>query len=123
MSKAKPKILIVDDEPDVRELIHMTLSEGSYELIEAGDGEEALKKIKSKSPDLLILDLILPGLDGWDVCQELRRMRSKMPVILLTKKPAKSGRWKSMPRGRVEYVTKPFETDRLIEIVKKLLSE
>ena len=118
------KILVVDDEVKITNGIAMLLeTEGSYEVITCNDGEEALSIIKDELPDLVILDLMMPGIDGFQVCQFIKK-KYKMPIIVLTARDDK---------GTVEmtkewykpdlYITKPFENEDLVKAVKKALNE
>jgi DNA-binding response OmpR family regulator len=118
-----PKILVVDDEPDAVELIRFNLKGAGYEVITAADGEEALKKARSLLPDLIILDLMLPEVDGLEVCKILRRDSrvSAVPIIMLTAKAAEIDRVLGLELGADDYVTKPFSPRELVLRVKRLL--
>jgi DNA-binding response OmpR family regulator len=118
-----PKILVVDDEPDAIELIKFNLKAAGYEVITAADGEEALKKARSVLPELIILDLMLPEVDGLEVCKILRRdpRASAIPIIMLTAKAAEIDRVLGLELGADDYVTKPFSPRELILRVKRLL--
>src|SRR6266850_1545166 len=119
----KTKILVVDDEPDAVELIEFNLKAAGYEVITAADGEEALKKARSMLPDLIILDLMLPEVDGLEVCKILRRDQrtASIPIIMLTAKAAEIDRVLGLELGADDYVTKPFSPRELVLRVKKLL--
>ena len=119
----KTKILVVDDEPDAVELIEFNLKGAGYEVITASDGEEALKKARSSLPNLIILDLMLPEVDGLDVCKLLRRDQrtSGIPIIMLTAKAAEIDRVLGLELGADDYVTKPFSPRELVLRVKRLL--
>jgi len=118
-----PKILVVDDEPDAIELIKFNLKAAGYEVITAADGEEALKKARSMLPDLVILDLMLPEVDGLEVCKILRRDQrvSATPILMLTAKAAEIDRVLGLELGADDYVTKPFSPRELVLRVKRLL--
>ena len=118
-----PKILVVDDEPDAIELIKFNLKAAGYEVITASDGEEALKKARSMLPDLVILDLMLPEVDGLEVCKILRRDQrvSATPILMLTAKAAEIDRVLGLELGADDYVTKPFSPRELVLRVKRLL--
>ena len=118
-----PKILVVDDEPDAIELIKFNLKSAGYEVVTAADGEEALKKARSLLPDLIILDLMLPEVDGLEVCKILRRDArvSAIPIIMLTAKAAEIDRVLGLELGADDYVTKPFSPRELVLRVKRLL--
>jgi len=122
-SRVMPKILVVDDEPDAIELIKFNLKAAGYEVITAADGEEALKKARSMLPDLVILDLMLPEVDGLEVCKILRRDQrvSATPILMLTAKAAEIDRVLGLELGADDYVTKPFSPRELVLRVKRLL--
>lgn len=117
------KILVVDDEPDAIELIKFNLKAAGYEVLTAADGEEALKKARSALPDLIVLDLMLPEVDGLEVCKILRRDSrvSATPIIMLTAKAAEIDRVLGLELGADDYVTKPFSPRELVLRVKRLL--
>jgi two-component system phosphate regulon response regulator PhoB len=119
----KPKILVVDDEPDAVELVEFNLKSNGYEVVTAADGEEALEKARTQIPDLIILDLMLPEVDGTEVCKILRRdQRTRaIPIIMLTAKAAEIDRVLGLELGADDYVTKPFSPRELVLRVKRLL--
>ncbi|HXI53036.1 MAG TPA: response regulator transcription factor [Candidatus Saccharimonadales bacterium] len=119
----KQKILVVDDEPDAVELIEFNLKANGYEVATAADGEEALQKARATLPNLIILDLMLPEVDGMEVCKILRRdsRTSGIPIIMLTAKAAEVDRVLGLELGADDYVTKPFSPRELVLRVKRLL--
>ena len=119
----KPKILVVDDEPDAVELVGFNLKAAGCDVVTAADGEEALKKARSILPNLIILDLMLPEVDGIEVCKILRRdpKTSGIPIIMLTAKGAEFDRVLGLELGADDYVTKPFSPRELVLRVKRLL--
>lgn len=119
----KQKILVVDDEPDAVELIEFNLKAAGYDVVRANDGEEALKKARMTLPDLIILDLMLPEVDGMEVCKLLRRDQktSAIPVVMVTAKAAEIDRVLGLELGADDYVTKPFSPRELVLRVKRLL--
>jgi len=119
----KPKILVVDDEPDAVELVEFNLKANGYDVVTATDGEEALEKARAIIPDLIVLDLMLPEVDGTEVCKILRRDQrtQAIPIIMLTAKAAEIDRVLGLELGADDYVTKPFSPRELILRVKKLL--
>jgi two-component system phosphate regulon response regulator PhoB len=119
----KPKILVVDDEPDAVELVEFNLKQAGYDVVTAADGDEALKKARSVLPKLIILDLMLPEVDGMEVCKILRRdARTRgIPIIMLTAKAAEIDRVLGLELGADDYVTKPFSPRELVLRVKRLL--
>ena len=119
----KSKILVVDDEPDAVELIEFNLKANGYEVATAADGEEALQKARAILPNLIILDLMLPEVDGMEVCKILRRDQrtQSIPIIMLTAKAAEIDRVLGLELGADDYVTKPFSPRELVLRVKRLL--
>src|SRR6267143_83624 len=119
----KSRILVVDDEPDAIELIAFNLKAAGYDVTSAADGDEALKKARAVLPHLIILDLMLPGVDGLAVCKQLRRdeRTAPIPIIMLTAKAAEIDRVLGLELGADDYVTKPFSPRELILRIKRLL--
>src|ERR1041385_4962568 len=119
----KPKILVVDDEPEAVELVEFNLKQAGFDVATADDGEEALKKAKSSQPALIVLDLMLPEIDGLEVCKLLRRdpTTAAIPIIMLTAKAAEIDRVVGLELGADDYITKPFSPRELILRVRKLL--
>src|ERR1700744_423396 len=117
------KILVVDDEPDAIELIKFNLKAAGYEVVTAADGDEALKKARALLPDLIVLDVMLPEVDGLEVCKILRRdsRASSIPIIMLTAKAAEIDRVLGLELGADDYVPKPFSPRELVLRVKRLL--
>ncbi len=107
----KPRILIVDDEPNIRELIADTLQAADYEILEASNGHEALSLSATEMPDLIILDVMMPDLDGLEVCRRLRRdaLTNHIPVVMLTAKGVLDDKLKGIDSGADDYMTKPFD--------------
>ncbi|MBI1877109.1 MAG: response regulator transcription factor [Chloroflexi bacterium] len=114
------KILIVDDEPAIVNMLAYNLKRANYEVLIARDGEEALAQAKREQPDLLILDLMLPRLDGLEVCRALRRERD-VPIIMLTARDAEVDRVVGLELGADDYVVKPFSVRELLARVKNVL--
>ena len=117
------KILAVDDEQDIIELLSYNLSREGFEVTTAMDGEEALKKIRTKSFDLVILDLMMPGIQGMELCRILRNdPRTKaLPIIMLTAKTEEVDRILGLEMGADDYITKPFSPIELIARIKAVL--
>ncbi|NCF32913.1 MAG: phosphate regulon transcriptional regulatory protein PhoB [Proteobacteria bacterium] len=117
------KILIVEDEPEIRELLAFTLSRENYDVIEAETAESALQMMDSKTPDLAIIDWMLPGIDGVDLTKRLRReeVTEDLPVIMLTARSEETDKLKSFSVGIDDYITKPFSPRELLARVKALL--
>jgi two-component system phosphate regulon response regulator PhoB len=117
-------VLIVDDEPDTLELIAFNLRNAGYDIVQASDGAEALRKARSAHPDLIILDLMLPEMDGLQVCKLLQAdtATANIPVLMLTAKAAEVDRILGLELGARDYVTKPFSPRELMLRVRNLLS-
>ena len=119
----KAKILAADDEPDALELIEVNLKSAGYEVLTAVDGREALQKARAAMPDLILLDIMLPEMDGLEVCKALRRDAATMslPIIMLTARTAEIDRVLGLELGADDYITKPFSPRELILRVKNVL--
>ncbi len=115
-----PKILIVDDEPPIVDVLSYNLKQANYEVLVAWDGEQALDLARREQPDLVILDLMLPRLDGLEVCRILRRERD-VPIIMLTARDAEVDRVVGLELGADDYVVKPFSVRELMVRVKNVL--
>jgi two-component system, OmpR family, response regulator ResD len=113
-------VLIVDDEPIVREVVVSYLRRDGYRTLEAAEGEEACQLAESEQPDLIVLDLMLPGLDGLSVCRRLRSF-SQVPVIMLTARGEEADRIVGLEVGADDYVTKPFSPRELAARVRTVL--
>lgn len=119
----RPKILVVDDEPEAVELVEFNLKQAGYEVVTAADGAEALKKAHALLPSLVVLDLMLPEVDGLEVCKMLRRdpATAAIPIVMVTAKAAEIDRVLGLELGADDYVTKPFSPRELVLRLKKLL--
>ena len=121
----KEKILVIDDEPQLVDMVKMRLEANNYEVITAYDGEEAFRKAKEIKPDLIILDLMLPKIDGYKVCRMLKfdeRYR-KIPIIMFTARAQESDMQMAKDVGADGYITKPFEPEVLLSKIRELLEE
>ena len=116
----KQKILIVDDDANIAELISLYLMKECYETQIVGDGEEALKVFASFRPNLILLDLMLPGMDGYQVCRELRKT-SQVPIIMLSAKGEIFDKVLGLELGADDYMIKPFDSKELVARVKAVL--
>jgi two-component system response regulator VicR len=114
------KILVVDDEPPIREVLSYNLKRANYQVVAASDGEQAIALARHEQPDLIILDLMLPGLDGLEVCRILRR-ECDVPIIMLTARDAEVDRVVGLELGADDYVVKPFSVRELLARVKNVL--
>ena len=123
-AKVKPKILVVDDEPEAVELVEFNLKQAGYAVSTAVDGAEALKKARAQPPDLIVLDVMLPEMDGFEICKTLRLepVTARVPVIMLTAKAAEIDRVLGLELGADDYLTKPFSPRELLLRVKKILA-
>lgn len=114
------KILIVDDEKNIVELIRLYLEKEGFTVLCAYDGNEALTVFRENMPDIIILDIMLPGMDGWQVCKEIRK-NSDVPIIMLTAKSDTFDKVLGLELGADDYMTKPFEAKELLARVKAVL--
>lgn len=114
------KILVVDDDPHIRELASLFLRKDGFEVIEAADGMEALSRLDSVKADLVIIDVMMPKMDGWELCQEIRAAFD-IPILMLTARGETSQKLKGFQLGTDDYVVKPFEPLELVARVHALL--
>lgn len=116
------RVLIVDDEPDVLKMLKMVLELEGYETLLASDGQTALRRIELEEPDLVLLDIMMPVLDGWGVLEKLQKasLRKLPKVIILTAKGERSME-RAMELGASRYLSKPFETEDLLASVRDVL--
>lgn len=122
---AKKRILLVDDEIVLVKMVKMRLEANNYEIITGYDGQEALEKAREEKPDLIILDLMLPKMDGFKVCMMLKRDQRymKIPIIMFTARAGESDNKLGFECGADAYITKPFEPSILLSKIKELLKE
>lgn len=113
-------ILVVDDEPAVRGLIEYNLRKAHYRVLTASDGRRALELARGKQPDLILLDLMLPEIDGLDVCRELRRS-SRIPIIMITARGEETDRVVGLELGADDYICKPFSVRELMARIRAVL--
>ena len=116
----KYKILIVDDDVNICELLRLYLEKEGFETVVANDGENAVLAAQKHTPDLVLLDIMLPRLDGWQVCREIRKF-SEMPIIMITAKGEVFDKILGLELGADDYVTKPFDTKEVVARVKAVL--
>ncbi len=114
------KILVVDDDKNICELLRLYLEKEGYGVILSHDGEEAVVKFNALNPDMVLLDIMLPGLDGWQVCREIRK-KSNVPIIMLTAKGETFDKVLGLELGADDYVVKPFDTKEVIARIKAVL--
>ncbi|CAG7619198.1 Heme response regulator HssR [Paenibacillus solanacearum] len=113
-------ILITDDDPHIRELVCHFLTREGYQVLEAADGAEALKRLDSEKADLAVIDVMMPNMDGWQLCRELRE-HYDVPVLMLTAKSETRDKVKGFDLGAEDYLVKPFDPLELIVRVRALL--
>jgi len=120
----KKKILVVDDEKELTSLVSLHMKMAGYEVLIASTGEKALDISREEKPDLIILDLMLPKIDGWEVCKQLRQdvATQDIPVIMLTARTQTEDKLKGFEAGVDDYVTKPFSPRELVARVKRVLA-
>ena len=116
-----PRILIVDDEPEMLRGLEDNLRFEGYQTVTAGDGKRGLALALSEAPDLILLDVMMPGMSGWDLCRELRRRGLDTPVIMLTARGAEVDRVLGLELGADDYVTKPFSLRELMARIRAVL--
>jgi CheY-like chemotaxis protein len=117
------KILLIDDEPDIRITTGKILEKRGYEVVMARDGEEGLKILKNNKVDLILLDVMMPGPDGWEVCREIKGDRElrDIPVVMFTVMASEEDMEKSRMSGADAHISKPFSTEELVETIEELL--
>ena len=116
------RILVVDDEPDVLLMLRMSLEDEGYDVVLAPDGQAGLERMAEQRPDLVLLDLMMPVLDGWAVLERKRRDGDDTPVLVLSAKSDPDDIDRALALGAVDYVGKPFDLDRLMALVASVLS-
>jgi two-component system OmpR family response regulator len=116
----KTKILLVDDDPNIRQLVSLYLTREGFEVEEAQRGDDALKAFKAAAPALILLDIMLPGMDGWQVCREVRKV-SNIPIIMLTAKDETFDKVLGLELGADDYIAKPFEPKELVARIKAVI--
>jgi two-component system alkaline phosphatase synthesis response regulator PhoP len=118
------KILVVDDDPNIMKLLTFRLSAEGYNVVTASDGQEALDKVRQEKPDLIILDITLPLLDGYQVCSTLRadEQYKYIPVVMLTASKEMKEIAVGLESGAVAYIQKPFKADVLLGIIKGFIN-
>ena len=121
----RKKILIVDDDPDQREMIRSSLKEAGFEISTATNGVEGLEKARSGSPDLIILDVMMPKMDGFAVCVTLREddTTASIPILMLTGLCSYISQLTGFESGATDYLVKPFESEQLVSKVEALLCQ
>ena len=115
------RILLVEDEENIRDVVKLNLELEDYEVITSGNGKDALKKIEEQHFDLLILDVMLPDVDGYQICEQVRLSNMEVPIIFLTAKDTSLDRINGLKKGADDYLTKPFHLEELLLRVNNLI--
>ena len=123
--ESKKTILVVDDERDLVETIKIRLVAEGFQVIEAFDGFQGLEKVKAQNPDLVLLDVMMPKLNGYQVCREIKKSDrlKNIPVIMLTSKTQESDKFWGVEVGADDYLAKPFEFDLLLQSIHRQLGD
>ncbi len=114
------KVLIVDDDKNICELLRLYLEKDGYATVIANDGDEAVKAFNAQEPDIILLDVMLPKLDGWQVCREIRKT-SQVPIIMLTAKGETFDKVFGLELGADDYITKPFDSKEVVARIKAVM--
>ena len=119
------KILVVEDEPHIAKLVSFILEGAGYEVIQAYVGAEGIEKAQTEKPDLIVLDVMMPNLDGFQVAKMLTSdpTTKRIPIVMLSSKAQFEDKMRGLESGAVDYITKPFEKEELLEKVKECLEE
>jgi twitching motility two-component system response regulator PilG len=119
----EPVVLVVDDSPTVRKIVQLTLQREHIHVVTAGDGLSALAAVADEQPDLILLDIMLPRMDGYNICQVVRKNMAyrEMPIIMLSGKDGLFDKMRGKLAGSTEYITKPFDSTELVQTVKRHL--
>ncbi|MGE6515670.1 response regulator transcription factor [Lysinibacillus sphaericus] len=115
------KLLVVDDDNHIRELVKVFLQNEGLEIVEAVDGVDALSKLETEKVDMVIMDIMMPNMDGWELCKEIRHDNNDLPILMLTAKGETAQKVKGFNLGSDDYLVKPFEPAELIVRVKSIL--
>jgi DNA-binding response OmpR family regulator len=117
----RPRVLIAEDDPDTLVILRVNLNAAGMEPMLAGDGRTALERIEAESPDAVLLDVLLPGIDGWQVLEQLHAKGDPVPVIICSGKDNLHDLQRARELGAVAYLVKPFDIDRLIEVTREVV--
>jgi two-component system KDP operon response regulator KdpE len=121
LGSSLPRVLVVDDEPAIRRFLRTSLTAQRFSVIEAQDGKSALEEMQRHPPDLLILDLGLPDIDGFEIIERLRHCGSSVPILVLSSRNDEAGKVRALDAGADDYVTKPFGMEELLARVRAAL--
>jgi twitching motility two-component system response regulator PilG len=111
--------LIVDDSPTIRKLVAHTLGKSGYRVIQAVDGNDALAKVGDEILDLVFLDIVMPNLDGYEVCKLIREKKNNLPIVMLSGKDGFFDKMRGKVAGSIAHITKPFDADTLVQAARK----
>ena len=117
------KVLIVDDEPDVLLLLRVNLEAAGFQTVLAADGETALNRIDDSAPDVVLLDIMMPVMDGWGVLRALSERDSAPRVVVVSAKSSDRDIVRALTSGALDYVTKPFDPDDLVDVVARTIND
>ena len=121
MGETKKKILLVEDDPSIRMAVEENLTFAGYEAVSCGDGREGMRLATEAKPDLILLDIMLPGMSGYEICRKLRDAGQAVPVIMLTARQEEFDKLHGFEMGADDYVTKPFSIQELLARIKAVL--
>ncbi len=123
MQVAQPVVLVVDDSPTVRKIVQITLQRENIRVVTAGDGLSALAAVSDTQPDLILLDIVLPRMDGYNICHLVRNNPEyrDLPIIMLSGKDGIFDKMRGRLAGSTEYITKPFDSSELVQSVRRYL--
>jgi len=121
MSAAPLRILVIDDEPPIRKLLRVGLSAHGYQIVEASNGKMALDRLSEQAPDLVILDLGLPDMEGHELLRTMRARNDSVPIVVLSSRDDETGKVRALDSGADDYVTKPFGMDELLARMRAAL--
>jgi DNA-binding response OmpR family regulator len=121
----KYKVMVIDDEPDIVKLVKISLEMANFEVLEALSGKECLGKVKTVVPDLFLLDIMMPEMNGYEVCQQLKSQEKtkNVPVVMLTAKGQKGDAEQGLKVGADDYIIKPFDPYELGEQIREILQQ
>jgi DNA-binding response OmpR family regulator len=120
---ARPRVLVVEDDPDLLVVLRVNLESAGLEPILAGDGTTAIARIEIERPDAVVLDMMLPGVDGWQVLQDLHELGDPVPIVVCSAKKNPEDMARARELGAHAYVVKPFDIDRLLDAVVEAATE
>ena len=120
MAQAAKQILVIEDDPDIGEMLSINLKDEGYLVEVATDGAEGLNRLKTRSYDLLVLDLLLPGVDGLEICRQMRNLETYQPIIIISAKASETQRILGLELGADDYLTKPFSVPELVARIRAL---